>query len=32
MEHWKRLPREVMDASTLKILKVRLDTALRDLI
>ena len=32
MEHWHRLPREVMDDPSLKTLKFRLDRALSNLI
>ena len=32
MEHWNRLPREMVDAPTLEIFKVRLDEALRNLL
>ncbi|KFP15847.1 hypothetical protein Z169_16346, partial [Egretta garzetta] len=32
VEHWNRLPKEVVDASSLKTFKVRLDRALRNLI
>jgi len=32
VEHWNRLPREVVDASGLEMLKVRLDGALSSLI
>ena len=32
VKHWKRLPREVVDAPALETFKVRLDRALRNLI
>ncbi|KFM10539.1 hypothetical protein AS27_08586, partial [Aptenodytes forsteri] len=32
VKHWKRLPREVVDAPSLEIFKVRLDGALSSLI
>ncbi|KFZ64119.1 hypothetical protein N338_11126, partial [Podiceps cristatus] len=32
VKHWKRLPREVVDAPSLEIFKVRLDGALSDLV
>ncbi|KFP35059.1 hypothetical protein N324_02665, partial [Chlamydotis macqueenii] len=32
LEHWNRLPREVVDAPSLEILKARLDGALSNLI
>ncbi|KFV19229.1 hypothetical protein N340_02641, partial [Tauraco erythrolophus] len=32
VKHWNRLPREVVDASSLKMFKVRLDGALSNLI
>ncbi|KFV45137.1 hypothetical protein N341_09735, partial [Tyto alba] len=31
-KHWKRLPREVVDAPSLETFKVRLDRALSDLV
>jgi len=32
VRHWKRLPREVVDARTLKVFKARLDGALNNLV
>ncbi|KFW65428.1 hypothetical protein AS28_04223, partial [Pygoscelis adeliae] len=32
VRHWKRLPREVVDASSLEVFKARLDRALSNLI
>jgi len=32
VKHWKRLPREVVDVSSLEIFKVQLDDALSNLI
>ncbi|KFM04159.1 hypothetical protein AS27_10727, partial [Aptenodytes forsteri] len=32
LEHWNRLPREVVDAPSLEVFKVRLDGALSNLV
>ncbi|KFR06825.1 hypothetical protein Y956_10119, partial [Nipponia nippon] len=32
VRHWKRLPREVVDTPSLKVLKARLDGALNNLV
>ena len=32
VKHWQRLPREVVDAPSLKVLKVRLDGAVSNLV
>ncbi|KFQ04680.1 hypothetical protein N329_03459, partial [Haliaeetus albicilla] len=32
VRHWNRLPREVVDAPSLKVFKARLDGALRNLV
>jgi len=32
VRHWNRMPREVVDALSLKVLKVRLDRALSNMI